>query len=438
MTDAPILIAGAGIGGLALAAALRRRGRRALVLEERDELGEAGAGISLWPNALAALDDIGLGDTVRDAGSATSSGGIRRADGRWLRRLPPGAVDAALGEPMVAIHRATLLEILAAGAGIRADGAGIRTNTAPDSATTTGSLRTGAAVRGVREHADGVTVTTSDGAKLTTGALIGADGIRSAVAAHLAPGLRWRYSGYTAWRAVADIGIDGIEPAQHAAEPAGNRTGPPETSAVPRKTSAHPTETSAEPAETWGPDGEFGYVALGPDRTYWFATQVAAEGQHAPHGELDYLADRRAGWHEPIATLLRNTHRDAVIRHDIHDRSMPRRWASGRVVLIGDAAHPMRPHLGQGGCQAIIDAAVLARLIETTDDMPTAFARFDAIRRRAVSRIVRRSALAGKAIHAPWPIGAATRTVARRIPERLLLRQLAAVAGSSAYRPPAG
>lgn len=382
MTDAPLVIAGAGIGGLALAAALRRDGRRALVLEERDDPGEAGAGISLWPNALAALDDIGLGDAVRDAGCATSSGGIRRPDGRWLRRLSPGAVDAALGEPMVAIHRATLLELLADGAGADV-------------------VRTGTAVREAHRHAESVTVTTADGATLTTAGLIGADGIRSVVARHLDPGLRWRYSGYTAWRAVADVGLGG-----------------------------------AEPAETWGPDGEFGYLALGADRTYWFASQVAPEGEQAD-SELDHLADRLAGWHEPIAKLLAGTAPDAVLRHDIHDRDLPRRWASGRVVLIGDAAHPMRPHLGQGGCQAIIDAAVLARLIEASDDLPTAFARFEAARRRTVTRIVRQSALTGKALHARWPIGAAVAALARGVPERLLLRRLAAVAGASAYRPPA-
>lgn len=382
MTDAPLVIAGAGIGGLALAAALRRDGTRALVLEERDDPGEAGAGISLWPNALAALDDIGLGDAVRDAGCATSSGGIRLPDGRWLRRLSPGAVDAALGEPMVAIHRAPLLELLADGAGADV-------------------VRTGTAVREVRRHAESVTVTTADGATLTTAGLIGADGIRSVVSRHLDPGLRWRYSGYTAWRAVADVGLGG-----------------------------------AEPAETWGPDGEFGYLALGADRTYWFASQVAPEGEQAA-SELDHLADRLAGWHEPIAKLLAGTAPDAVLRHDIHDRDLPGRWASGRVVLIGDAAHPMRPHLGQGGCQAIIDAVVLARLIEASDDLPAAFARFDAARRRTVTRIVRQSALTGRALHARWPIGTAMAALARGVPERLLRRRLAAVAGASAYRPPA-
>lgn len=396
MTDVPLLIAGAGIGGLALATALRRHGRQALVLEERDDLSEAGAGISLWPNALAALDDIGLGDAVRDAGCAVSSGSIRRADGRWLRRLPPKAIDAALGEPMVAIHRATLLEVLAEGAGVRGPGGA--------SAAESEGVRTGAAVRDVRRHADGVTVTVADGTNLTAPGLVGADGIRSAVAAHLDPNLRWRYSGYTAWRAVADVGLNGLG-----------------------------SDTDVEPAETWGPDGEFGYVPLGTDLTYWFTTQIAPEGQAADN-ERAYLTDRLADWHEPIATLLANTAPEEVLRHDIYDRSVPRRWASGRIALLGDAAHPMRPHLGQGGCQAIIDAVVLARLIAAHDDLPTAFARFDAARRRTVTRIVRQSALGGAAIHARWPFGAATRAIARHIPERLLLRQLAGVAGAQAYR----
>ncbi|ETA66602.1 FAD-dependent monooxygenase [Haloechinothrix halophila] len=380
MTDAPLLIAGAGIGGLTLATALRRSGGQALVLEERDELSEVGAGITLWPNALAALDDIGLGDAVRDAGCALSSAGIKRADGRWLRRLSPTAIDPALGEPVVAIHRGTLLTILAEGAG-------------------TDIVRTSAPVRDVRQHPDGVTITLAGGERITGCGLVGADGIRSAVAAHLDPDLRWRYSGYTAWRAVANVGLD------------------------------------VEPAETWGPDGEFGYVPLGTNRTYWFATQVAPEGQTSDD-ELGYLADRLAGWHDPIAALLAATAPNAVLRHDIHDRDVPRRWASGGIALIGDAAHPMRPHLGQGGCQAVIDAVVLATLINSHVDLPTAFARFAAVRRRRVGRIVRQSALTGAVIHARGPLGAAARVFAQHLPQRLLLRQLATVAGASAYRRP--
>lgn len=110
---AAIMIAGAGIGGLTAAVALERRGHRIAVMERGDELSEAGAGITLWPNALAALDAIGLGAAIRQAGAAVVSGGIRTPEGSWLRRFNGRRLTAALGEALVVISRGELLATLA-------------------------------------------------------------------------------------------------------------------------------------------------------------------------------------------------------------------------------------------------------------------------------------------------------------------------------------
>lgn len=377
----PIVIAGGGIGGLALAGALQRRGRPVLVVEARERIAAVGAGISLWPNALAALDDIGLGDQVRAAGGTADAGGVRIPDGRWLRRMDAATLRDALGEPLLVIHRAALLEVLA-------------------NAVDPDAVRLGTAVQSVDPGPSEVTVHLADGSTLDAAAVIGADGVASAVARTLDPHLPRSYTGYTAWRGVAECGLGGHEP-----------------------------------AETWGADGEFGYVPLGAARTYWFATQVTAEGERAPHGELAYLSERFARWHDPIADLLGHTEPAEVLRHDLYDRRPLRRWAGGRVAVIGDAAHPMRPHLGQGGCQALVDAATLARTIDGSDDLPAAFTRFESLRRREVRRVVRTSALVGRALHAPSRMRPVVHRLAALTPQSALVWSMARVAGRAAYRP---
>lgn len=378
----PIVIVGAGIGGLGVAAALRNREHRVVVLEERAGLDTIGAGISLWPNALRALDEIGIGGRIRSAGGPVATGGIRRHDGRWLRTMDQAKLQVALGEPLIAIHRATLLDLLYAAV-------------APD------AVRWASPVRKVETTAHGVVLTLADGSAMPAAAVIGADGIGSVVAQGLDAGLRFRYAGYTAWRGVAKRGLDG-----------------------------------AEPTETWGPGGEFGFLPLGPDTTYWFATERTVEGERAPEGELAHLIRRYAGWHEPIGSLLAATEPEAVLRHDVVDRSSPRRWSAGPITLIGDAAHPMRPHLGQGGCQALVDAAVLARLIDRADSLPAAFREYESVQRRRAVRAVRESSWIGRAIHCPPALNPAVQRLVSIPPTALIAPHLAAIGGSRAFPAP--
>ena len=109
--SARITVIGAGIAGLATAVALRRAGQDVTVLEQRTDT-MTGAGISIWPNALAALDEIGLGDAVRRAGGRVTGGAIRWRDGSWLRRPSPERIVHALGEPLAVVRRSALTDIL--------------------------------------------------------------------------------------------------------------------------------------------------------------------------------------------------------------------------------------------------------------------------------------------------------------------------------------
>ncbi len=304
-----ILIIGAGICGLATAVALQRRGHDVTVIEERTDTS-SGAGISIWPNALAALDEIGVGDAVRGAGGRVSAGALRWRDGTWLRHPSPQRLVKALGEPLVVIRRSALTAVLA-------------------DALADGTVHCGLAARELVPTADGVRVTLADSTTRDAAAVIGADGTRSVVARHLNGALADRYVGYTAWRGVAETTID------------------PDVA-----------------GEVLGPGIEFGHVPLGSAATYWFATERAPAGHVAPQGELAYLRARFASWADPIPAVLAATDPGDVLRNDLYDREAARQWSRGRVLAVGDAAHPMRPHLGQGGCQGLEDAAVLARFLD--------------------------------------------------------------------------
>jgi 2-polyprenyl-6-methoxyphenol hydroxylase-like FAD-dependent oxidoreductase len=377
-----ILVVGAGIAGLATAAALQRRGHEVTVIEERTDTS-SGAGISIWPNALAALDDIGVGDEVRAKGGRVTAGALRWRDGTWLRHPARERMVKALGEPLVVIHRSALMKVLA-------------------DALADGTVHTGLAARELVLTADSVRVTLSDSTTWTAAAVIGADGTRSVVARHLNGALADHYVGYTAWRGVAEYALD------------------PDVA-----------------GEVLGPGIEFGHVPLGADRTYWFATERAPEGQSASQGELHYLTARFASWADPIPAVLAATDPAGVLRNDLYDRDQARQWSRGPVVVLGDAAHPMRPHLGQGGCQGLEDAAVLARFVDGDDDLAAAFARFAAFRRPRVRALVRESKVIGQLVNMRPPFlgGLALRATALA-PEALLTRHMATVAARSAFALP--
>jgi 2-polyprenyl-6-methoxyphenol hydroxylase-like FAD-dependent oxidoreductase len=373
------LVIGAGITGLATAVALQRRGHEVTVIEERTDTS-SGAGISIWPNALAALDEIGLGDAVRNAGGRVTAGALRWHDGSWLRRPTRERLVKALGEPLVVIRRSALTKVFA-------------------DALAGGTVHTGLCARELVATADGVRVTLSDSTTREAAAVVGADGTRSVVGRHLNGALTDRYVGYTAWRGVANYTID------------------PDVA-----------------GEVLGPGIEFGHIPLGSDRTYWFATRRVAQGQVSPQGELGYLKALFASWTDPIPALLAATDPEDVLRNDLYDRDPARQWSRGPIVVLGDAAHPMRPHLGQGGCQGIEDAAILARFVDGSDDPAAAFARFTAFRRPRVSALVRESKMVGQLVNLrpAFLSGLACRATVL-VPETLMTRHLAEVAARSAF-----
>ncbi|WP_371680119.1 FAD-dependent monooxygenase [Streptomyces sp. NBC_01276] len=356
------VVAGAGIGGLTAALALHRHGWRVTVCERAAGPTAAGAGIVLAPNALRALEAIGF-DAGRAAGRAAPAAmGVRRPGGSWLVRADTASLTARYGRPPLAVHRAAFTGALA-------------------DALPAGVLRHGTAVTGV-DTADGRTVVRTDAGEIPADLLVAADGIHSPLRRRCFPdhpGLR--YSGETAWRTVLPAG------------------GPALPGAF----------------ETWGRGRRFGAVPLSDGRVYAYATAVVPEG-HRPADVLGELLDRFGDWHDPVPDLLGRFDAGAVLQHDLYDLAGPLpRLHDGRTAWIGDAAHAMTPHLGQGGCQAIEDAVVLARLAAGAGGVPAALAAYTRARLARTDAIRLRARRAGRLSMLSNPLAVAARDLAVRL-----------------------
>ncbi|QDE68481.1 FAD-dependent oxidoreductase [Myxococcus xanthus] len=369
-----VLVAGAGIGGLTLACALRRAGLSVTVFERSDALKWVGAGLTVQMNATAALRRIGLCDEVVHAGACPTDSAILKPSGSALTRLPVTRIQEELGLPLVCIHRARLQSVLLAHAGEE-------------------NVRLGLTVTAFHDDGQTVTVRLSDGSSVTGDALVGADGLRSVVRGALLGDAPLRYSGYTSWRGVcSDV----------------------------------PSATPGFVSETWGPGARFGVVPIGFGQTYWFATQNApAGGQDAPGETRARLQSIFGGWHAPVADLIAATDEANIIRTDIHDRPPVSRWSRGRVTLLGDAAHPMTPNMGQGGCQAIEDAVVLAELLAGEGPVDAALAAYEQRRLARANSFVTRSWSLGRV--AQWESSAGRfirNALFQLVPQGLAARQV--------------
>lgn len=371
---AQILIAGAGIGGLTAGCALLRAGFDVSVVERASALRPMGAGITVQANAITALRQLRLDGAVRAAGMAMNRSEIRRADGRVLAATALDRLEPLLGAPSVAIHRARLHQALLDGLG-------------------PGRVRTGAEAVGFEESERGVTLLLADGSRLEGAALVGADGLRSRIRVALFGETEPRYAGYTSWRGVAAHG--GRVPDGYA-------------------------------TEMWGRGRRVGYVGIGFGEVYWFAVQDAPPGgQDAPGRARETLLERFGDFADPVRALLEATPEEAIVRTDICDRPPLDGWGRGRVTLLGDAAHPMTPNLGQGGCQAIEDAVVLGECLAAAADVEAGLRAYESRRAARARFFVEQSRSVGRIAQASGRVACALRNAAfRMLPQAMLERQI--------------
>lgn len=361
----PILIAGAGPGGLCAARALEARGLDVQLLERSPSLRTAGAGLILAVNARRVLASLGIDAELEAAGTHLRIGRVETETGVVIQDLALDRLHDQYGTSNLGIHRGSFATILADG---------LKT-----------PIRFDAAVKDVAQTADGVTVTLADGSTVDGCALLGADGIHSAVRSALFGSVPLRYSGATCWRGLADVPC-----------PYGEGVF----------------------VERWGGGPRVGVIPIGPNQTYWFATANEPAGGSDgpdPHAELEH---RFASFGQ--TKLMEASH--TLLRDDLHDLPPLARWTKGRVSLMGDAAHAMTPNLGQGANQAIEDAFALARCW-SADNVPGSLQRYEAERRPRANAIVARSLQFGQVATLENPVLVALRNLVFRLTPQFVVER---------------
>lgn len=369
-----VIIVGGGIGGPAAAFGLRQLGYDVAVYEQASALEAVGAGLTLWKNALDALRELGLWERLQAAALPDDRfarlPGIWARDGELLVEADAAAMERRFGRALAAVHRADLQETLIEGLGEE-------------------HVSLGRRCVGFQQDADGVTVYFADGGQARAAFLVGAGGLHSPVRAQLHGERPPTYAGYSAWRAVIPFAGD------------------------------------LRAGESWGRGARHGRLPLPGGRVYWFATRNVPEGERAEGGEKTALLSTFSGWHEPVEALIWATPEEEILRNDIYDRPPLKSWGEGRVTLLGDAAHPMTPNLGQGAAQALEDAVVLCDCVGEHGLTPAALRAYEARRIPRTSFIVRASRLAGAIGQWAHPAAvAARRVLARILLGRLQMRQL--------------
>jgi salicylate hydroxylase len=340
----PIGILGGGIGGLAAAIALHRIGREAVVFEQASRFARVGADINLTPNAVRALDGLGLGAALRETAARPRFRISRLWDtGEETSRLPMAEeAERLYGAPQLTMHRADLLAAL-------------------EAALPAGTITLGRRAVAVEPHGDHIAIAFADGGEERVAALVGADGIHSVARTALHGKEHPRFTGVVAFRTVVPRAL---------------------VEGVPNLDSF---------TKWWGPNPQSQIVTFPLNRgedIFIFATIGQESWQHegwTQPGSVDELRELYADYHPEARALLDAC--DAVLKTALWERDPLPFWSRGAVTLLGDSAHPMLPFMAQGACQAVEDAVVLARCVAEAPDIPAAFARYEATRLSRTARI---------------------------------------------------
>lgn len=343
MYNLKVVIIGAGIGGLTAGIALHRAGYQVEIYERVGELRPAGAGISLWSNGIKVLNWLGLGDQIAKVGGQMDRMRYIDRTGEVLNDIDLHPLIEQVGQRPYPVARADLQQMLLE--------------------AFPGKLTLNAKCIGVEQDGQSIMAILENGQRVTGDVLIAADGVRSAIRPYVLDGQEIvpRYAGYVNW--------NGLVPA---------------------------TEDLA-PKHSWaiyvGEHKRASMMPVGGDRFYFFFDVPLVRGTPLhPEGIRAELSGYFKGWPQPVQSLIERLSPEQTNRLEIHDVGPLNQFVKGRVALLGDAAHTTTPDLGQGGCQAMEDGAVLARYLLTTN-----LGVEDALKRYETERVERTSAIVLKA-----------------------------------------
>lgn len=372
-----VLIVGGGIGGLTTAIALRQAGCDVALFERAGELRPLGAGLSLWTNAVLCLRRLGLEEAILQHAAVLERAQFRTRRGDVLFDLDLGAFCRRLGAPTICVHRGALQTVLLE----HLDRSVVTLD---------------AELASIEQDADGVTARFADGRQARGDLLVGADGIRSQVRQQILDDGPPRHAGYGGWLGLVQY--------------------------------KHPQFPPGTVFESWGTGRRVGLVHCGGGQIYWFAVRNESTPRDGVGvGGKDDLLQMVDGWHAPVPEVLAATPEESMLQLSFFDRTPVASWSRGRVTLLGDAAHPMTPNLGQGACQAIEDAVALADAVGAGGAFDEMLARYEARRTARAAGLVRKSHRLGRVAQLQNPLACYLRNRFLQLaPKRFQMQDLAA------------
>lgn len=386
MKEHEILVIGGGIGGLATAIALNLKGIRSTVFEKSPGHDPNGAGLALWQNATRILDEFGLLNPLSALGQSLQTSETRTPNGQRLGTVRLQKLADRFGFPSLVLLRSDLQKTLL--------------DALPKS-----QVHFGKTFLRLERIQESVTAHFADGSSATGTAVVFADGIHSGARSTIFKSPELRYAGRVSWRGIAQFD--------------------------------RPVLSDAN-LEILGKGRRIGIFPLPGNTAYWYAAVNMPEAEafrqnRSPEGVRQHFE----GWTDPVSLLFEHTPMERLILTNIN-------WSPGGIgkialenmVLLGDAAHPMTPDLGQGACQAIEDAAVLADCLSQKSSVLEAFQAYEKLRSGRVRAIAANSYRMGRLRQMGSPVGVALRNALFRwMPEGLALRMLGQNIGRGFFTP---
>jgi len=341
-----VIIIGGGICGLTTAISLSRSGFEVVVFERSGELREIGAGITLWSNGIYALKKMGLDEPVRALGQVATRFELLGQNGRSLGLVDTESSVKKLGVPHISINRKRLMNALESCIDNR------------------NMIHLDHDFVSYGLSKDGVEAQFACGHVEFGDILLACDGFNSKVRQAVLKNDEKRYAGYTCWRGV---------------------------------TKAPDWYTARGAVSHYvGPGAQVGIFDVGDDTVCWYATSNEEAGiKESPEQRKAHVLNRFSDWNEFVRKTFEATEANDYLKNDIYDREPTKKWTDDRVLLMGDAAHPTTPNLGQGACQALEDASVITDCLLYTEDYRHAFARYSRLRQKRTTEIVMSSRRSG-------------------------------------------
>jgi len=339
-----ITIIGAGIGGLTTAIALKQKGFDIEIFESSTGFKKAGSGINLAINAMQVYKRLGLYKKIEKAGSFTNVMNVTDKDLNIISSVQLEKATQQFNTKTFAIHRAILHQILLD----KLQGVSIVFNKKLSTLT---------------QKNNKVQLIFEDRTKHIASIVIGADGIHSATRKALFCNTSLRIAKQVCWRGITTIKL--------------------------------PNSFNYTLHEAWGKGSRFGFVHVAKDTVYWFALCNYKNNYKAEYSDsniISYFSD----YHPTIKNIISSTPKDTLIVGEIADLKPIDKWYSNKVCLVGDAAHATTPNMGQGACQAIESAYVLAQCLSTENDVTQAFEKYQNIRKKIAINVVKTSWSIGK------------------------------------------